>query len=186
MVLAPAVVTVPHHSSCPCWVSMVGPPFDLCQVVTPPPLTVETVKGVPPGNFSSTARARTLPMAAGETETVSVVVSAGKSSVSVWSVPTAVIVDPGVVYVKWSADEMALVPPPVVTVTSTVPAAWAGEVATIWVALFVPITATVAPKCTLVADVRFVPVIVTDVPPAVVPPVGLTLVTVGAAGLAVK
>jgi len=40
--------------------------------------------------------------------------------------------------------------------------------------------AAVVPKLTPVAPVKFVPVTVTLVPPAVVPEVGLTLVTVGA------
>src|SRR5581483_6678648 len=38
-------------------------------------------------------------------------------------------------YVYWSAELVALVPPVVVTVTSTVPAEPAGAVAVIWVAL---------------------------------------------------
>ena len=50
------------------------------------------------------------------------------------------------------------------------------------VALFtVNDAAAVAPKLTAVAPVKPVPVIVTEVPPAVGPLVGLTLVTVGAA-----
>ena len=44
---------------------------------------------------------------------------------------------------------------------------------------FVKEVAGVAPNVTAVAPVRFVPVIVTDVPPAVGPLVGATLVTVG-------
>src|SRR6476660_6445319 len=66
---------------------------------------------------------------------------------------------------------------------STAPAACAGAVAVICVALFtVNVVAAVAPKLTAVAPVRLVPVMVTLVPPAVVPEVGETLVTVGAAG----
>src|SRR4030081_2648941 len=65
---------------------------------------------------------------------------------------------------------------------STVPALWAGEVAVIDVALLtVNVIAAVAPKLTAVAPVKPVPVIVTDVPPAAGPFVGLTFVTVGAA-----
>ena len=86
--------------------------------------------------------------------------------------------------VNWSHAPVALVPLGVVTVTSTVPAVCAGEVAVIDVALFtVNDAAGVAPNCTAVAPVKPVPVIVTDVPPAVGPLVGLTLVTVGAAGV---
>jgi hypothetical protein len=83
--------------------------------------------------------------------------------------------------VNWSAADVALVPPGVVTVTSTVPAP-AGEVAVICVALFtVNVVAPVAPNFTAVAPVKFVPVMVTLVPPAAGPLAGLTLVTVGAA-----
>jgi hypothetical protein len=66
-----------------------------------------------------------------------------------------------------------------VTVTSTVPADWAGEVAVIEVAeLTVKLVAATDPKLTAVAPVKLVPVMVTDVPPAVIPRLGLTLVTV--------
>ena len=64
---------------------------------------------------------------------------------------------------------------------STVPAAWAGDVAVIDVSLLtVKPVAAVAPKFTAVAPVNPVPVIVTDVPPAAGPLLGVTLVTVGA------
>ena len=77
---------------------------------------------------------------------------------------------------------MVDVPPGVVTVTVTAPATPAGAVAvtatpertTTFVAAF-------APNITPVAPVRFVPVIVTDVPPATGPLVGLNNDTVGAA-----
>ena len=83
--------------------------------------------------------------------------------------------------VYWSAALVALVPPTVVTLTSTVPAP-AGETALIDVALFtVNEVAGVAPNVTAIAPFRFVPVIATAVPPALGPPVGDTLVTVGAA-----
>ena len=53
------------------------------------------------------------------------------------------------VNVNWSAAPVALVPPGVVTVMSTVPALWAGEVAVIDVALLtVNVVAAVAPKLT--------------------------------------
>jgi hypothetical protein len=82
--------------------------------------------------------------------------------------------------VNWSAADVALVPPGVVTVTSTVPAP-AGEVAVICVALLnVNVVAAVAPNFTAVAPVKFVPVMVTTVPPAAGPLAGLTLLTVGA------
>ncbi len=62
-----------------------------------------------------------------------------------------------------------------VTVTSTVPAARAGEVAVIWVLeTTVKLVAAVVPKWTAVAPVKLVPVMVTMVPPAVGPVVGAT------------
>ena len=82
--------------------------------------------------------------------------------------------------VNWSAAPVALVPFGVVTVMSTVPALWAGEVAVIDVALLtVKPVAAVPPKLTAVAPVKPVPVIVTDVAPAAGPLVGLTLDTDG-------
>jgi hypothetical protein len=83
--------------------------------------------------------------------------------------------------VNWSADGLAAeVPPGVVTVTSTVPADSVGLVAVTDVGLLtVTPVAAVVPKSTAVAPVRFVPVMVTLVPPAVGPEVGLTPVTVG-------
>jgi hypothetical protein len=84
--------------------------------------------------------------------------------------------------VNWSFALVAEVPPGVVTVTSTVPAAPAGAVAVIEVALTtVKVEAAVAPNFTAVAPVKLVPVMVTEVPPPVEPEVGLTPVTVGAA-----
>jgi hypothetical protein len=70
----------------------------------------------------------------------------------------------------------------VVTVTFTVPAEAAGDVTVILVFdttfMFVP---TVAPNSTVVAVSRFVPVMVTIVPPGSGPAVGEIAVTVGAA-----
>ena len=74
---------------------------------------------------------------------------------------------------------VALVPPGVVTVTSTVPATPVGAVAVIWLELFTENVAAVPPKLTPVAPVKPVPLIVTVVPPVVGPDVGLTLVTDG-------
>ena len=70
-----------------------------------------------------------------------------------------------------------------VTVTSTVAAASAGEVMVIEVAELTtrPVPAVV-PNLTAVAPVKPVPVTVTGVPPAVGPLVGLTPVTVGSGG----
>ena len=67
------------------------------------------------------------------------------------------------------------------TVTSTTPVP-AGLVAVICVAeLTVKLPAAAPAKCTAVAPVKPVPVIVTDVPPAAGPDVGLRPVTAGAA-----
>ena len=87
------------------------------------------------------------------------------------------------VYVNRSLAEVALVPPVVVTVTSTVPpVALAGEIAVIEVALLtVNEVAEVPPNLTAVAPVNPVPVMVTEVPPTAGPLVGEMLVTVGAA-----
>jgi hypothetical protein len=70
-----------------------------------------------------------------------------------------------------------------VTVTVTEPAAWAGVVAVIVVA-FTTTTdvAAVPPMATVAPPTKFVPLIVTFVPPAVEPLVGAMLVTVGAGG----
>ena len=73
------------------------------------------------------------------------------------------------------------VPPGVVTDTFTAPAAFAGVVAVIDVALTtVKLVAATPPNVTAVAPVKLVPVIVTLVPPATGPEPGLTPVTVGA------
>jgi hypothetical protein len=83
--------------------------------------------------------------------------------------------------VNWSAPLVALVPAGVVTVTSTLPAAPAGAVAVTDVADPTVKLAFVAPNFTDVAPVNPVPVIVTAVPPAVDPLLGVTPETVGAA-----
>jgi hypothetical protein len=69
-----------------------------------------------------------------------------------------------------------------VTVTVTAPALPAGVVAVILVLLTTTtFVAAALPKVTVAPEAKFVPVIVTAVPPNVVPLFGLTLVTVGAA-----
>ena len=65
---------------------------------------------------------------------------------------------------------------------SMVPAACAGDVAVIWVAeLTVKPVAAVPPNVTAVAPEKFVPVMITVVPPVDGPAVGEIEVTVGAA-----
>jgi hypothetical protein len=84
--------------------------------------------------------------------------------------------------VNWSAAEVALVPPVFDTVILTVPAEPAGDVAVIWDAeLTVYAAAAVLPNITLETPLNSVPEIVTLVPPARGPPVGLTDVMAGAA-----
>jgi len=68
----------------------------------------------------------------------------------------------------------------VVITTSTTPAAWAGVVAVIFVALLTTkAVALVPPKVTILAPVRLVPVIVTLVAPVVGPEEGAALTNVG-------
>ena len=74
------------------------------------------------------------------------------------------------------------VPPGVVTATLTLPALPAGVTAVICVAeTTVNDAAATPPNVTAEASVKFVPAIVTLVPPAVGPLLGLTESTVGAA-----
>ena len=81
---------------------------------------------------------------------------------------------------NWSADEVVEVPPGVVTVVSTVPAASLGVVAVISVELTtLKEVAAVVPNLTALTEVKAVPVIVTTVPPPLGPALGDTLVTVG-------
>jgi hypothetical protein len=83
--------------------------------------------------------------------------------------------------VNLSEAEVAVVPPAVVTVTSTVPAAATGVTAEIRVSDWtLKLAAAVVPKLTaLVVLQNPEPVIDTVVPPAVVPWFGVTPVTVG-------
>jgi hypothetical protein len=81
--------------------------------------------------------------------------------------------------VNWSADDVADVPPGVVTVIFTVPVP-AGLLAVIEVALFtIYEAAAVLPNFTPLAPVKPVPVIVTLVPPVIGPATGEMLVTAG-------
>ncbi len=90
----------------------------------------------------------------------------------------------GGLYVNWSLVLVALVPPPVVTVTSTAPGVPAGAVAVMEPGLFTvkAVAGFPDPKSTVVAPVKLVPVMVTVVPPVLGPDEGLTPVTVGAGG----
>ena len=90
---------------------------------------------------------------------------------------------------KLSLVDVALMPPGVVTVTSTLPGDSAGATALIEVTPLivcsVKLVALVEPNLTEVAPVRLVPLMVTVVPPPVGPLVGLSFVTVGAGPVAV-
>ena len=78
-----------------------------------------------------------------------------------------------------SAELVRLVPPAVVTVTSTEPKP-AGETAVIDVAeLTLKLAALFEPNLTFVTAEKFVPEIVTVVPPACGPDEGATLLTLG-------
>ncbi len=88
---------------------------------------------------------------------------------------------PALVYVNWSPLPSEAQPALVMTITSTIPAAWAGEVAVIEVAEFtVKLAAASLPKLTAKAPGKLVPVMATLVPPAVVPVLVPRLVTAGA------
>jgi hypothetical protein len=66
-----------------------------------------------------------------------------------WFVGQAAVAGPGITKVKWSAADVALVPPGLVTVTSTTPAACAGLTAVSSVSDWaVKLVAAVAPKWT--------------------------------------
>ena len=77
---------------------------------------------------------------------------------------------------------LPLCPPGLLTVTVTAPACGAGVVAVI-VVLFTTTTLVAAapPNVTVAPETKFVPVIVTAVPPDVDPLFGFTLLTVGGA-----
>ena len=85
-------------------------------------------------------------------------------------------------YVNLSPVTGVLVPPGVVTVTLTMPAAWAGDLTVILVLeTTIRLEPAVAPNLTAVALVNPVPVTVTKVLPVVGPFVGETAVTIGRA-----
>ena len=79
---------------------------------------------------------------------------------------------------------LVVVPPAVVSPTSAGPAAWGGVVAVTWVEdTTLTFVAADPPKLTPLVPVRLVPVIVTIVPPAVLPDVGSIPLIVGVAGV---
>ena len=82
-----------------------------------------------------------------------------------------------------SPEDMAEVPPAVVTVTLTMPAVPAGAVATIRVPMSLTRVAANVPNFTTTGPTapRLMPVMVTEAPPARGPDLGVIPVTVGAA-----
>jgi hypothetical protein len=82
--------------------------------------------------------------------------------------------------VNWSALETAELPVGVTTVTSTVPANWAGLIAVIEPSGLALNWAATSPKSTSLAPPRLVPLMVTASPPAVLPEVTLRPATLGA------
>jgi len=82
-------------------------------------------------------------------------------------------------YVNWSADDLAEVPPGVFTVTSTVPVPAGEETVTCVGGEVDVMVAAAVPKRTSDTFVKFVPVTVTGVPPPGRPLLGETCVTVG-------
>src|SRR5205807_1766384 len=154
-------------------VTLTGPaaPAGDVAVIDLPPLTVKLAAGVAP-NETPVAPLKFVP------EMVTLAPPAVLPVVGLSPLTTGA----GVTKVKASAAPVALVPPGVVTVMSTVPAPPAGAVAVICVALLgVKAAAGAAPNLTAETPVNPVPVMTTDVPPAVVLLAGLIPVTVGAA-----
>lgn len=89
-------------------------------------------------------------------------------------------------YVNLLLFEVALGPSTVVTITSTTPTMWAGDVAEMRLGGVTTIEdAGVPPKVTVLAAVKLVPEMTTLVPPVVGPLLGETPVTVGATASAV-
>jgi len=84
--------------------------------------------------------------------------------------------------VNLSAFTTGLVPPVVVTVTSTLPADCAGAMAVIVASDSTWKSAKTVPKSTALAPVNPLPLTVTLVPPVVSPDVGLRPVTAGPGG----
>ena len=80
---------------------------------------------------------------------------------------------------NWSELVVALVPYVVVTVTFTVPADSAGEMAVMEIGEFtVTAVAVMLPNLTVAEGVKLAPIMATEVPPLVEPDEGLTLITV--------
>jgi hypothetical protein len=84
-------------------------------------------------------------------------------------------------YTNRSAEDVALVTPATVTVTSEKPDEFAGAVTRIEVELLEITVAGVPPKLTVAPLAKFIPAMSTTVPPVVGPDAGMMPVTVGTA-----
>ena len=147
------------------------PPFE--QISDPAPGPVAMAKVTLP-----VSDVTTLPLAS-STETVGEVAKlvASGTPPTGWVVKTSFVAAP--TEVNRSAVVMGDVPAGVMTVISTVPLT-TGEVVVIELAELTVNEAEVVPNLTPVAPVKPVPVMVTEVPPAPGPELGVTPVTVGA------
>jgi len=131
--------------------------------------TVTPVAGVPP-NVTVAPATKFVPV---------IVTAVPPSVVPLFGVTPVTVGAPAYVY---PLARLPLSPLLFVAATVTAPALPAGVVAVITVALTtVTFVAAAPPNVTVVPEAKFVPVIVTAVPPAVVPLFGLTPVTVGGA-----
>ena len=149
-------------------------------MITPKPVPERVIADICVGEFTTNERAATPPM---------VTLVAPKKLVPVIMTEVAPPVEPefgvkevtiGGTAVNVKTSLALAVPPGVITSTVIGPATRAGVIATIRVELkTVNDVALVPPNLTPVAPIKFVPLIVTDVPPEVVPLVGEGVVAVG-------
>jgi hypothetical protein len=160
------------------------PLYDVTCTSTVPALWAGEVAVIDAGEFTVNEVAATPPKVTPIAPVKFVPVSATEVPPAVVPVVVPRLVTVGseaVVYVNTFPPPVADVPADVVTVTLMEPEYCGGDVAAIEVAEFtVNDKAGTVPNSTLVAPVKFVPVKDTDVPPAVLPPEGLSPVTVGA------
>src|SRR5579862_810962 len=170
----------------PMYVNLSAAPVAL---VTPFPVTVTSTVPTPGGEVAVIVVADvTVTAGAAVVPNFTVSPVAKLVPVILISVPPAALPEVGVIdvteggvgtYVNLSAAPVALVTPFPVTVTSTVPTP-GGEVAVIVVAdVTVTAGAAVVPNFTVSPVAKLVPVILTAIPPAALPEVGVRAVTAG-------
>src|SRR5436190_1641213 len=164
-------------ASVPLWVSGL-----VTRTATTPPACAGVVAVMEVLFTTTTVAAAVPPMAhvAPLTKSVAVMVTTVPPSVGPDAGDTVVMVGAVETYVNALAS-VPLCASGLVTVTLTAPAAWAGVVAVIEVALVITTLVAAAPPIVTVAPAtKLVPVIVRTVPPSVDPTAGLTAMTVGA------